>query len=311
MGAANAYLLWDEYGCNFLGTNVGVADNSLGALDGDSAPLDTLYSYLCDTKGITTNSAIFIGAAGSEYYSYMNALNPMPCMEVVYASTYSFISSQLVSGLASPWTPYETFWECTESYGASMQAYMDVYLSSLLIESMEVFDGDTWAALSDDQLLDGLMKIAGFYGAWGLAWVHSTYPNYKLGSTYGTPLTGAPDSDLTWADVNAALPTWMQGTSLDDVTSNLYSNFDSEYGDVATSFYSDDMLTGDEEGGDEEGGDEEDPCKELYSTIDSALRPPGDCNTAKATYFEAVGKECKFDSPDVMMLPIKVQQMRK
>merc|ERR1712167_188326 len=91
-------------------------------------------------------------------------------------------------------------------------------------------------------LLDGLMKIAGFYGAWGLAWVHSTYPNYKLGSTYGTPLTGAPDSDLTWADVNAALPTWMRGTSLGDVTS---------------SFYSDDMLTGDEEGGDEEGGDEE------------------------------------------------------
>merc|ERR1712070_1062872 len=109
----------------------------------------------------------------------------MPCLEVVYAMTYQLLVSQLSLGgfdFPTPWVPHEDFFQCTTSYIATLDAYYETYLGAILSESRDLYEQETWEDMTDEEIFNTVVQIVGFYGAWGLAWVHSTYPNYLLGT---------------------------------------------------------------------------------------------------------------------------------
>merc|ERR1712146_369409 len=78
----------------------------------------------------------------------------------------------------------------------------------------------------------------------GLSWVHSTYPNYKLGGTYSDSM---PDrctnvggdcgnygydyyseeavDQFSWDEIKEDLPAWMQGDNVIDSLANSVPNF--------------------------------------------------------------------------------------
>merc|ERR1712146_874231 len=78
----------------------------------------------------------------------------------------------------APFIPFENVGECTTSYAATVQAYFFTYLASD-IESVRDPIG------SIDSIEDALMVMA-FYAAWGLFYIHQTYPNYAMCVSEGT-----------------------------------------------------------------------------------------------------------------------------
>merc|ERR1712167_265223 len=244
---AQAFLLYDEHGCTSASASGVKKDPSVATQYWFSAgvmaanevkPLGDLYSFLCTTKGTYINQKKISGADAAQWYSYTNMLNPMPCLEVVYAMTYSFIVNQLPIGgiyadLPMPWTPQEDFAECTFSYTATLDAYFETYLSAILAESRGIYEPSYWAGMSDEEVFVAIAQIAGFYGAWGLSWVHSTYPNYKLGANFGDYgedyYEDGAAGQITWSDINDKLPAFMKGnTALKSLTGS-YSGYQTRY----------------------------------------------------------------------------------
>lgn len=132
--------------------------------------------YLCD-MGVVASGKFFMCAP--EYYSYTNIFNPFPCFETILAQTYLYDPTSYAGW--APFIPFENVEECTTSYVATVQAYFFTWLASD-IESVRDPIG------SIDSVEDALMVMA-FYAAWGLFYIHQTYPNYAMcvssGSGYG------------------------------------------------------------------------------------------------------------------------------
>merc|ERR1712070_508027 len=101
--------------------------------------------------------------------------------------TYNFITN-LIPGfgdLPQPWIPREDFSQCTFSNTATLDAYTKTFVAGLLLESNELLEGQKWEQIdSDGGTLMQALGIAIYFQTWGLSWVHSTYPNYKLGGSY-------------------------------------------------------------------------------------------------------------------------------
>jgi hypothetical protein len=134
-------------------------------------------SYLCDAHDVAASGKFFMCAP--EYYSYTNMMNPFPCVETIMAQTY-LVDSSSFAGWA-PFIPFENVVECTTSYAATVQAYFFTYLASD-IESVR-------NPLANIQDYEDALMVLGFYAAWGVFYVHQTYPNYAMcvssGSGYG------------------------------------------------------------------------------------------------------------------------------
>merc|ERR1712118_101838 len=81
-------------------------------------------------EGVQASGLVMMCAP--EYYSYTNILNPIPCIEVLFAQTYLY--DQANGGwwgqAAAPFIPFEDLEECTTSYFATVDAYFAAYLAS-------------------------------------------------------------------------------------------------------------------------------------------------------------------------------------
>merc|ERR1719502_196736 len=168
----NSVLLYDEMdaacvepiGCGALTTYV---ENKVKA----ATDASDVAGYLCTESKIKTSAKEFT-CSGQTYYSYMNALNPAPCAEILL--TYAANMYPIPAGTqleTFPWQPMESFAQCLESYVGSITAYFAIYMASDL-ESLRSSEG-----------LDQMI----FYAAWGLMWIHSAYANYDLcANSYGS-----------------------------------------------------------------------------------------------------------------------------
>merc|ERR1719375_306640 len=135
-----------------------------------------LEGYLCD-MGVQASAKMFMCAP--EYYSYTNMMNPFPCVETILAQTYLYDSTSYAGW--APFIPFENVVECTTSYVATVEAYFLTYLASD-IESVR-------NPLGNINSGEDALMLLGFYAAWGVFYVHQTYPNYAMcvssGSGYG------------------------------------------------------------------------------------------------------------------------------
>jgi len=159
-------------------------DTDRDGLDSDDLDkLTNLHKFLCTNYGVATN----VASADSSYYSYLAMIDPVPCKEALLSMTWAYIESlPSVPSSAMPaemWLPGETFMECSADWLATVEAYAMTYLSSQLFEENPVFDAN---ADPENQALFFLM----FYGAFGLFWIHGSYPNYILGDVNGDIATG-------------------------------------------------------------------------------------------------------------------------
>jgi hypothetical protein len=164
--ASTAYLLSDYPGCE-------------DAPDG-MAPktIPTLYSFVCDDYNVTQASQAFSEWTGAMYYSYFNMMNPFPCAEVVVAETFLMMKATWMG--PPPFVPYESLEMCADSFVGTMDAYFLTFLGA----NMMVFrDFDV-----EDQ--GDVIQAALYYANFGLSYVHSTYPFYVLGETYGPKVYG-------------------------------------------------------------------------------------------------------------------------
>merc|ERR1719502_1548967 len=176
---------------------------------------ENLYSYLCDNADVMPSGYKLTGSASAKYYSYMNMFNPMPCAEVLISNVYESLKTNginLAPGM-EPFKPLETFAECTETYLGTIKAYYGTYLAS----DLEAFrGGKDWE--------EDWLEHTTFVLAWGLMYVHMTYPNYPLCATKGygdyTYMGGKgfdKDPVETFTDkLQAHLPGWTPGTGSGD-----------------------------------------------------------------------------------------------
>jgi len=137
----------------------------------------SIHEFLCDDYDVQPSAVTMSGNKGKLYYSYMNMFNPMPCAEVLVSNVYESLKTNGITVAAGlePFVPAETFYECTETYLGTLKAYYTTYLAS----DLEEFRGDK------DWETDWL-EHSTFVLAWGLMYVHLTYPNYPLcGGKYG------------------------------------------------------------------------------------------------------------------------------
>merc|ERR1712146_356794 len=113
-----------------------------------------------------------------EYFSYTNAFNPLPCVEVLIWYAYDMYPiSPTTPATVVPWKPEESLVACMESYVGSISAYFGIYLAS----DLEEIRGDATERDATD--------VGIFYSAWGLMWIHSAYAMYCLkGTDYGNTL---------------------------------------------------------------------------------------------------------------------------
>merc|ERR1739848_281190 len=110
------------------------------------------------------------------YFSYFNAVNPMPCAEVLFGEFYSFLASEFslpgTFATMGLWAPDETYLECSDSYLASLTAYWDIFIASPLVSQHPAFNLG-----SNMTMVDRTTYTLWFYGFWGLWWIHSSFPN--------------------------------------------------------------------------------------------------------------------------------------
>merc|ERR1711871_837806 len=223
---AKALLLYDMpmTRCFSAGTPSCVSESGAyltdSALDADWAnmvdeQLSELHSFLCTGYDVKPSGYMFSGPAAKTYYSYMNMFNPMPCAEVLVSNIYESLVANGVAilGDEAPFVPKETFAECTESYLGTVKAYFKTYLAS----DLEGFrGGKNWET--------DYLEHTTFVLAWGLMYVHMTYPNYPLCATKGygdyTYMGGKgfdKDPVETFTDkLQAHLPGWTPGTGSGD-----------------------------------------------------------------------------------------------
>merc|ERR1712167_280559 len=135
-----------------------------------NAPIER---YLC-SQGTQMSGKFFMCAP--EYYSYTNMMNPFPCIETIFAAMYLFDSSSYAGW--APFIPFENVEQCTTSYTATVEAYFFTYLASD-IESVR-------QPLQNINTGEDALMVLGFYAAWGLFYVHQTYPNYAMCVSHGT-----------------------------------------------------------------------------------------------------------------------------
>jgi hypothetical protein len=163
-------------------------DPADGATHVATAVVADLYDMLCDEYGVSPGVWEVQGDP-NVYFSYTNAFNPMPCAEALLTLTVDYVNSApglSTGGFSSTnpapgtWVMYESFYECSQSYIASLSAYFAIYLASQLADTYHpaLYDSDITAADIQFHLM--------FYGMWGLWWIHSAYPNYDLETEYGT-----------------------------------------------------------------------------------------------------------------------------
>jgi len=193
-----AYLLYDSTEeCTFDPNLNGITYDSgytLANYDSDfnglthaaTAVVEDIYDMLCDEYGVSPGVWEVQGDP-NVYFSYTNAMNPMPCAEALLTLTVDYVNS--APGMSVPfsstnpapgtWIMYESFYECSQSYIASLSAYFAIYLAGQLKDTYwpHFYDSDVTAAEVQWHLM--------FYGMWGLWWIHSSYPNYDLNTEYG------------------------------------------------------------------------------------------------------------------------------
>lgn len=97
------------------------------------------------------------------------------------------------------------------------------YVSSALFDESPLYDSDV--------NFNDMLGLFMFWGAYGLMWIHSTYPNYMLadsadssGGAYGDGYVYAPlvfDSDTTRED-----PLWSAATALNYWGPGLFADSD-------------------------------------------------------------------------------------
>merc|ERR1711968_346899 len=177
--------------------------------------VDSLHNFLCDSYDVKASGYLLSGKKSETYFSYMNMFNPMPCAEVLVSNVYESLKTNGIqlAPMNAPFVPLENFAECTETYLGTVKAYYKTYLAS----DLEGFRG------SKDWEEDWLEHTT-FVLAWGLMYVHMTYPNYPLCATKGygdyTYMGGKgfdKDPVETFTDkLQAHLPGWTPGTGSGD-----------------------------------------------------------------------------------------------
>merc|ERR1719502_2416088 len=162
-------VLFDMPGCTsaFPMCDTGVKSQETGA---------PISMYLCD-QGVQASAKFLMCAP--EYYSYTNMMNPFPCVETILAQSYLYDPSSYAGW--APFIPFENVVQCTTSYAATVEAYFFTYLASD-VESIRDPVGNI-------QSVEDALMVMAFYAAWGVFYVHQTYPNYAMcvssGSGYG------------------------------------------------------------------------------------------------------------------------------
>merc|ERR1712054_739384 len=102
--------------------------------------------------------------------------NPMPCGEVILSAIHKTLKYNAISFAPNkvPFTPKETFFDCSMTYIGTLSAYYSTYLAS----DLEDFrGGKDWE--------NGWLEHVTFNLAWGLLFVHMTYPFYPMCGEYG------------------------------------------------------------------------------------------------------------------------------
>merc|ERR1711998_72256 len=141
--------------------------------------LSELYTFVCDDYDVQTSSQAFGASTGAMYYSYFTFFNPFPCADVVISETYKYLDAELDWYGPTPFVTYETMEECTTSYTGTVDAYYATFLGANMIDVRTI-------DLEDE---GDVTQMLAYYTNFGLSYVHSTYPFYALGCTYGEKMT--------------------------------------------------------------------------------------------------------------------------
>merc|ERR1719231_124824 len=148
--ATTAYLLSDYPGCE-------------EAPEG-TAPIDELYSFVCDDYDVQQASQAFSSWPGAMYYSYFKMMNPFPCAEVLVGETYIYLENGSKGSMKwqgpRPFVPFENLENCVESFAGTLDAYFATFLGANM---MEVRDFDFEAEG------DGI-QAAVYYANFGLSY---------------------------------------------------------------------------------------------------------------------------------------------
>jgi len=137
---------------------------------------NNIQKLLCDEYDVIPSAKVFRSSDAYTYYSYMNMFNPMPCAEVVLSALYKTLlyNKIYVAVGKEPWVPKETFFDCTMTYIGTLKAYAEAFLAS----DLEDFrGGKDW----ENNALEHVVYTL----AWGLMFVHMTYPFYPMCGEYG------------------------------------------------------------------------------------------------------------------------------
>jgi hypothetical protein len=188
-GTQYGMLLYDMSGCN-SGTpacaNGMVESTGHPGLLHEAGPYagqpEALPHYLCES-GVQPSGKMF--QCNSEYYSYTNMFNPVPCVEVLIAQMYLYDKhmgdAHYPGDALSPFIPHEDFDYCSSSYTATVEMYYSVYLAAD-IGSIPAMETDLQDIVDSNGNYDEteLLMAVGYWAAWGLIYIHMAYPNYPL-----------------------------------------------------------------------------------------------------------------------------------
>lgn len=163
--------------------------------------LKNLYTYLCDDYSVSTSVEYFGRQDGATYFSYFNLLNPLPCLDIIYANFYWHLISKghTLSSVPEPWLPWETYSECTTSFTGTLDAYIGAWTGGVLPkETFEPFRNFGTSTMQEKK--DMGMRAATWYANFGLSWVHYSYPNYKMSCPHNGHLNPRDSAKVKYAE---------------------------------------------------------------------------------------------------------------
>jgi hypothetical protein len=170
-GTEFGMLLFDMPGCR--GAQWPACSRDMASSSHPMVQRGMMEEYLCESD-VRASGIMF--QCAPEYYSYTNMMNPFPCVEVIFAQAFLYDQQHDAwFSYFSPFIPFEDLEECATSYTATVDAYFAAYLASD-IASVPGIETD----FQDITGAEDAMIMMGYYAAWGLMYVHMTYPNYAL-----------------------------------------------------------------------------------------------------------------------------------